>query len=58
MKSSVLLYVGQLLEPPRAVGALVGLLASVDADVLNKLKRRGQELYRHCLVVGTIDGQH
>ena len=40
----VLLHMGQLLEPPGTVGALVGLLASVDADVLNKLKCLGLEL--------------
>ena len=37
MKSGVLLNVAELLEPPVTVGALVGLLARVHANMLHQL---------------------
>ena len=40
----MLLHVAELLEAPVAVGALVGLLSGVDADVLHQLVVGGERL--------------
>ena len=44
MQAGVLLHVAELLEAPVAVGALVGLLSGVDADVLHQLVVGGERL--------------